>query len=145
MHIWFLNFSQNLQESFSRISVCWLLLGTSLLNKDFLEKPSGWYFRLLVLTKCQNNLFGNWIFWMLFLKFSIYLSGTTSSLTSGSNLLHLLRKYKIISIKNTNAVMQPTALPTITFMLLHLSLISVLVGVGSKLNKFLVFTFLKTK
>ena len=82
---------------------------------------------------------------MLFLKFSIYLSGTTSSLTSGSNLLHLLRKYKIISIKNTNAVMQPTALPTITFMLLHLSLISALVGVGSKFNKFLVFTFLKAK
>ena len=80
---------------------------------------------------------------MLFLKFSIYLSGTTSSLTSGSNLLHLLRKYKIISIKNTNAVMQPTALPTITFMLLHLSLISVLVGGESKLNKLLVFTFLK--
>ena len=82
---------------------------------------------------------------MLFLKFSIYLSGTTSSLTSGSNILHLLRKYKIISIKNTNAVMQPTVLPTITFMLLHLSLISVLVGGESKLNKLLVFTFLKAK
>ena len=88
---------------------------------------------------------------MLFLKFSIYLSGTTSSLTSGSNLLHLLRKYKIISTKNTDAAMQPTALPTITFMLLHLSLISVLssisvlVGVESKLIKFSVFTFLDAK
>ena len=82
---------------------------------------------------------------MLFLKFSIYLSGTTPSLTSGSSLLHLLRKYKIISIKNTNAVIQPTALLTITFMLVHLSLISVLVCGESKLNKFLVFTFLKAK
>ena len=88
---------------------------------------------------------------MLFLKFSIYLSGTTSSLTSGSNLLHLLRKYKINSTKNTNAVMQPTVLPTIIFMLLHLPLISVLssisvlIGVASKLNKLLVVTFLKAK
>ena len=65
------------------------------------------------------------MFLMLFLKFSIYLSGTSSCLASCSDLLHLLRKYKITSIKVTNAVMQPTALPIAIFMLLHLSLISV--------------------
>ena len=81
---------------------------------------------------------------MLYLKFSIYLSGSTSSLTSGSNLLHLLRKYKITTIKNTNAVMQPNVLPTIIFILVHFSLISVLssisalVGVDSKLNRFII-------
>ena len=82
-----------------------------------------------------------------FWKFSIYLSGTTSSLTSCSNLLYLLRKYNITSTKIANAVMQPTAMPTIIFMLFHLSLISVLpsesvlVGVESKLNRFLLFIF----
>ena len=75
---------------------------------------------------------------MLYLKFSIYLSGSTSSLTSGSNLLYLLRKYKIRTIKNTNAVMQPIVLPTIIFILV-LSSISVLVGVESKLNRFIIY------
>ena len=75
---------------------------------------------------------------MLYLKFSIYLSGSTSSLTSGSNLLYLLRKYKIRTIKNTNAVMQPIVLPTIIFILV-LSSISVLVGVESKLNRFTIY------
>ena len=75
---------------------------------------------------------------MLYLKFSIYLSGSTSSLTSGSNLLYLLRKYKIRTIKNTNAVMQPIVLPTIIFILV-LSSISVLVGIESKLNRFIIY------
>ena len=75
---------------------------------------------------------------MLYLKFSIYLSGSTSSLTSGSNLLYLLRKYKIKTIKNTNAVMQPIVLPTIIFILV-LSSVSVLVGVESKLNRFIIY------
>ena len=75
---------------------------------------------------------------MLYLKFSIYLSGSTSSLTSGSNLLYLLRKYKIRTIKNTNAVMQPIVLPTIIF-ILALSSISVLVGIESKLNRFIIY------
>ena len=75
-------------------------------------------------------------------KFSLYLSGSTSSLSFCSNLLYLLRKYKITTIKSTNAVMQPIALPTIIFFLVHFSLISVLssiwvlVGVESKLNRF---------
>ena len=81
-----------------------------------------------------------------FFKFSFYLSGSTSSLTPWSNLLYLLRKYKITSTKNTNAVMQPTALPNIIVMLLHLYSISVLssisvLGVESKLNRFLLFIF----
>ena len=75
---------------------------------------------------------------MLYLKFSIYLSGSTSSLTSGSNLLYLLCKYKITTIKNTNAVMQPIVLPTIIFILV-LSSISVLVGIESKLNRFIIY------
>ena len=78
---------------------------------------------------------------MLYLKFSIYLSGSTSSLTSGSNLLYLLYlliKYKIRTIKNTNAVMQPIVLPTIIFILV-LSSISVLVGIESKLNRFIIY------
>ena len=83
-----------------------------------------------------------------FFKFSDYLSGSTSSLTSWSNLLYLLRKYKITSTKNTNAVMQPTALPNIMVMLLHLYSISVLssisvLGVESKLNRLLLFIFKK--
>ena len=79
---------------------------------------------------------------MLFLKLSIYLSGSTSSLNSCSNLLYLLRKYEITTIKNTNAVMQPIVLPTIIFILVHLSVlssISVLVGVESKLNRFIIY------
>ena len=79
---------------------------------------------------------------MLVLKFSIYLSGTSSCLASCSNLLYLLRKYKITSIKVTNAVVQPTALPTTIFMPLHLSFISVFLGAESKLNTFSVY-FLK--
>ena len=59
---------------------------------------------------------------MLFLKISIYLGGSTSSLTSCSNLLFLLRKYKIPTIKNANAVMQPIELPNVTFAILHFSL-----------------------
>ena len=73
---------------------------------------------------------------MLFLKFSVYLSGSFSSLTSCSNLLYLLRKYKITTIKNANAVMQPIVLPTVIFVILLLSSTSVLVGVESKLNRF---------
>ena len=90
---------------------------------------------------------------MLLLKFSIYLSGAASSLTFCSfcsfNFMYLLRKYKITSIKNTNAVKQPIALPTIFFILFHLSLISflssisILIGVESKLNRFLLFIFKK--
>ena len=80
-------------------------------------------------------------------NFYLFLSGTTSSLTSCANLLYLLRKNKNTSIKNTNAVMQPVVLPTIIFMHLHLSLISVLssmsglVDVESKLNNFCLFFF----
>ena len=130
------------------------VLATSLLNRDFLKLPSRWYFPLLSQTKGKNNLFRSWIFWMLLLKFSIYLSGAASSLTFCSfcsfNLMYLLRKYKITSIKNTNAVMQPIALPTKIFMLFHLSLISlssisILIGVESKLNRFLLFIFKKGK
>ena len=79
---------------------------------------------------------------MLFLKLSIYLSGSTSSLNPCSNLLYLLRKHEITTIKNTNAVMQPIVLPTIIFILVHLSVlssISVLVGVESKLNRFIIY------
>ena len=68
----------------------------------------------------------------LWILFSIYLGRTTSSLTSGSSLLHLLRKYKIASTINTIAMMQPVALPAIIFMLLHLSVVPGIVGVGSK-------------
>ena len=80
---------------------------------------------------------------------SIYLSDTTSSLISCSNLLYLLREYTIASIKNNNAVMQPIALPTIIFTLLHLSsvsLLSLVPGlevVKSKLNTFSLY-FQKT-
>ena len=79
---------------------------------------------------------------MLYLKFSIYLSGSTLSLSFCSYLLYLLGKCKITTIKSTNAVMQPIALPTIIIFLVHFSLISVLssiwvlVGVESKLNRF---------
>ena len=83
---------------------------------------------------------------MLFLKLSTYLSSSTSSsLTSCSNLLYLLRKYKITTIKNTNAAIQPIVLPTVIFVILHFSLISVLssisnlVGVESKLNRFILY------
>ena len=79
---------------------------------------------------------------MLFLKLSIYLSGSTSSLNPCSNLLYLLRKYEITTIKNTNAVMQPIVLPTIIFILVHLSVLSsitVLVDVESKLNRFIIY------
>ena len=74
---------------------------------------------------------------------SIYLGGTTSSLTIRSNLLYLLRKRKTVSIIKTNVAVQPIALPTITFMLLHLSFEPGIEGVGSKLNRFSPFPFKK--
>ena len=75
---------------------------------------------------------------MLVSKFSSYLSGITSSVTTCCNLLDLLRKYKIVNMKSINAVIQLTAMPIITFMTfsLLLSLIPVSVDTKSKLNKF---------